>query len=113
LRAGFLATPLTNRLSTDANSGLLMGTASSIDVIEARAVDVEYAGQHSFNTLESMDIDGVDFGAAFQTSSQDPSTSVRPQVCSTTPTGPKDAGFGVANNNQAPGTVQAQIRLSF
>src|SRR5439155_4321182 len=35
------------------------------------AVDLTYAGQHSFNTLDAVDINGVDFGAAFAASNQD------------------------------------------
>jgi len=41
----------------------------------ASAVDVTYVGQHSFNTLESVDINGVDFGAAFLSRNQDPTLS--------------------------------------
>ncbi len=37
------------------------------------ALDVEYVGQHSFNTLEGIDINAIDFGTAFQSSSIDPS----------------------------------------
>ncbi len=43
------------------------------------AIDVTYVGQHSFNTLDSVDINGVDFGAAFAAQSQDASlTSATP-----------------------------------
>ena len=35
------------------------------------AVDVSYVGQHSFNTLDAVDINGVDFGAAFAAANQD------------------------------------------
>jgi hypothetical protein len=41
----------------------------------AVTVNVEYVGQHSFHTLESVDINSVDFGAAFQASNQDPTLS--------------------------------------
>ena len=38
----------------------------------ASAIDIEYVGQHSYNTLESVDLNGVDFGAAFLAGNQDP-----------------------------------------
>ncbi len=41
----------------------------------ASAIDVTYVGQHSFDTLQSIDINGVDFGAAFLTPNQDPTLS--------------------------------------
>jgi hypothetical protein len=41
----------------------------------AVTINVEYVGQHSFHALESVDINSVDFGAAFQASNQDPTLS--------------------------------------
>jgi hypothetical protein len=41
----------------------------------ASAIDVSYVGQHSFNTLQSVDINGVDFGAAFLPRNQDATLS--------------------------------------
>jgi hypothetical protein len=38
-------------------------------------VDLEYVGQHSYNTLEGVDINGVDFGAAYLSTNQDPTIS--------------------------------------
>jgi hypothetical protein len=38
----------------------------------AVAVDVSYVGQHSFNTLQGVNINAVDFGAAFLPQNQDP-----------------------------------------
>src|SRR5204863_3488996 len=35
------------------------------------AADVSYVGHHSFNLLESVDINGIDFGAAFAAVNQD------------------------------------------
>jgi hypothetical protein len=37
----------------------------------ASAIDVEYVGQHSYNTLEGVNINAVDFGAAYQSANQD------------------------------------------
>jgi Carboxypeptidase regulatory-like domain len=39
------------------------------------ALDVEYTGQHAYNLVENVDINGVDFGAAFLASNQDPTLS--------------------------------------
>ena len=39
------------------------------------AVDVEYTGQHAYNLVENVDINGVDFGAAFLSSNQDATLS--------------------------------------
>lgn len=36
------------------------------------ALDVSYVGQHSYNELERVDINAVDFGAAFLSQNQDP-----------------------------------------
>jgi hypothetical protein len=41
----------------------------------ASALDVEYVGQHSYNQLEGVDINSVDFGAAFLGSNQDATLS--------------------------------------
>ena len=41
----------------------------------ASALDVTYVGQHSYNTLEGVDINGVDFGAAYLPQNQDASLS--------------------------------------
>jgi hypothetical protein len=41
----------------------------------ASVVDIEYVGQHSYNTLDSVDINGVDFGAAYLSTNQDPTIS--------------------------------------
>jgi hypothetical protein len=41
----------------------------------AVALDVEYTGQHAYNLVENVDINGVDFGAAFLTGNQDPTLS--------------------------------------
>ena len=41
----------------------------------ATALDVEYTGQHAYNLVENVDINGVDFGAAFQPVNQDPTLS--------------------------------------
>ncbi len=38
----------------------------------AVAVDVSYVGQHSFHTLQSVNINAVDFGTAFLSENQDP-----------------------------------------
>ena len=52
--------------STQWNGGLQMTLPWS------SALDVEYVGQHSFNTLDGVDINAVDFGAAFLPQNQDP-----------------------------------------
>jgi hypothetical protein len=39
------------------------------------ALDVEYTGQHAFNIVEQVDINAVDFGAAFLPQNQDPTLS--------------------------------------
>jgi hypothetical protein len=41
----------------------------------ASALDVTYVGQHSYNTLEGVDINSVDFGAAYVPQNQDASLS--------------------------------------
>jgi hypothetical protein len=41
----------------------------------ASAVDVEYVGQRSYNTLQSVNINSIDFGAAFLPSNQDPTVA--------------------------------------
>jgi hypothetical protein len=41
----------------------------------ASAIDVEYVGQHSYNTLSQVNINALDFGAAFQASSADPTNA--------------------------------------
>ncbi|MGH9657607.1 MAG: hypothetical protein ACRD96_03625, partial [Bryobacteraceae bacterium] len=41
----------------------------------ASALDVTYVGQHSYNTLEGVDINSVDFGAAYAAPNQDASLS--------------------------------------
>ena len=50
------------------------------------AVDIEYVGQHSYNTLEAVDINGVDFGAAYLASNQDTTlTSATPGAAAVAP----------------------------
>jgi carboxypeptidase family protein len=51
--------------STQWNGGLQMALPWS------SAIDVEYVGQHSFNTLDGVDINAIDFGAAFLPQNQD------------------------------------------
>ena len=41
----------------------------------ASAIDVTYVGQHSYNTLEGVDINSVDFGSAYAAQNQDASLS--------------------------------------
>ena len=41
----------------------------------ASALDVEYVGQHSYNTLNSVNINALDFGVAFDPSAQDPTVA--------------------------------------
>ena len=41
----------------------------------ATALDVEYTGQHAYNIVENVDINGVDFGAAYLGGNQDPTLS--------------------------------------
>lgn len=41
----------------------------------AIGLDVEYTGQHAYNLVENVDINGVDFGAAFLPANQDPTLS--------------------------------------
>ena len=41
------------------------------------SLDVEYVGQHSYRTLEGVDINAVDFGAAFLPHNQDPTLAAR------------------------------------
>ena len=52
--------------STQWNAGIQMTLPWS------SAVDVEYVGQHSYNTLEGVDINAIDFGTAFRSSTIDP-----------------------------------------
>lgn len=61
--------------STQWNAGVQMTLPWS------SALDVEYVGQHSFNTLQQVNINAVDFGAAFLPQNQDPT------LASTTPGG--------------------------
>jgi hypothetical protein len=51
--------------STQWNGGLQMTLPWS------SALDIEYVGQHSFHTLEGVDINAIDFGAAFLPENQD------------------------------------------
>ena len=57
--------------STQWNGGLQMALPWS------SALDVEYVGQHSFNTLDGVDINAIDFGAAFLPQNQDPTLAVQ------------------------------------
>jgi hypothetical protein len=41
-------------------------------------IDVEYVGQHSFNTIQSVNLNSIDLGAAFLTSTQDPTAAPNP-----------------------------------
>ena len=41
----------------------------------AIALDVEYTGQHAYGIVENVDINGVDFGAAYLAANQDPTLS--------------------------------------
>jgi hypothetical protein len=41
----------------------------------AIALDVELTGQHAYNVVEAVDINGVDFGSAFASGNQDPTLS--------------------------------------
>ena len=52
--------------STQWNAGIQMTLPWS------SALDVEYVGQHSFNTLEGVDINAIDFGTAFLSTTVDP-----------------------------------------
>ena len=38
----------------------------------ASSLDVSYVGQHGFNLLQNVDINSIDFGAAFTGAAQDP-----------------------------------------
>jgi len=51
------------------NGGIQMVLPGSI------AMDVEYAGERAFNIVENVDINAVDFGAAFDSSNQDSTIS--------------------------------------
>ena len=42
------------------------------------AFDVEYVGQHSFSTLDGVNINAVDFGAAFLPENRDPTLAANP-----------------------------------
>ncbi len=44
----------------------------------AVAVDVSYVGQHSFNTLQGVNLNAVDFGATFLPQNQDPTLAPNP-----------------------------------
>jgi hypothetical protein len=44
----------------------------------ASAIDIEYVGQHGYNTLESVNLNAVDFGAAFLAGNQDPTLAASP-----------------------------------
>ena len=80
------------QLQTLANAGLTIAGAPALNVFEyagnlpsstqwnggiqmalpwSSALDVEYVGQHSFNTLDGVDINAIDFGAAFLPQNQD------------------------------------------
>ena len=83
-----------SQLQTLGSSGLAISGAPALNVFEyagnlpsstqwnggvqmtlpwSSALDVEYVGQHSFNSLEGVDINAIDFGAAFLSSTIDPS----------------------------------------
>jgi hypothetical protein len=44
----------------------------------AMTLDVEYVGQHSYNTIQSVNLNSIDFGTAFLPSSQDPTAAANP-----------------------------------
>ena len=62
--------------STQWNGGVQMALPWAV------TLDVEYVGQHSFNTVPTVNINTVDFGAAFLPQNQDPTAA-----SSTTPGG--------------------------
>jgi hypothetical protein len=83
-----------SQLQTLATSGLAISGAPALNVFEyagglpssvqwnggvqmtlpwASVLDVEYVGQHSYNTLDGVDLNAIDFGAAFDPKNIDPS----------------------------------------
>jgi hypothetical protein len=54
----------------------------------AMALDVSYVGQHSFHTPEGVNLNEIDFGAAFLPANQDPTQAVRSPATSFAATNP-------------------------
>jgi len=58
--------------STQWNAGMQMTLPWS------SAIDIEYVGQHSYNSLEGVDINAIDFGTAFNPATIDPTLAASP-----------------------------------
>ena len=79
------------------------------------AIDVEYVGEHAYNVLESVDINAVDFGAAYATPNQDPTlSSATPGAAAVAPDQMRAfRGFSGISQNVARGWLTAHtLQLS-
>ena len=68
------------------------------------AVDVEYVGQHSYNTLSQVNINAIDFGAAFLPSAADPTAATATAATSYASTSPD-----LVRTFRGYGSIQQQV----
>ncbi len=72
-------------------------------------LDVSYAGQHSYNTIQSVNVNALDIGAAFRPSNQDPTAppNATPGAASLVATNPSVVrpfpGYGAINMREYSG----------
>ena len=71
------AAPALNTIQYDAKlpSSWQWNGGIQMEIPWSTAIDAEYVGQHSFNTVREVDINAVDFGSAFLARNQDPTLS--------------------------------------
>jgi hypothetical protein len=94
---------------------------SPVDVLEhpqPSAIDVEYVGQHSYNTLESVNLNAIDFGVAFDSRYQDPTAAAPTTATSYAATAPDIIrafrGYGTINQQVSRGwRTFHSLQLSF
>jgi hypothetical protein len=84
----------------------------------ASAIDVEYVGQHSYNTLESVNINAIDLGVAFDNRYQDPTAATATTATSYAATAPDIIrgfrGYGSINQQVSRGwRTFHSLQLSF
>ena len=82
------------------------------------AVDVEYVGQHSYNTLSQVNINALDFGVAFLPSNADPTAATATAATSYAATSPDLVrafrGYGTINQQVSRGwRTFHSLQLSF
>jgi hypothetical protein len=98
--------------STQWNSGFQMTLPWS------SAIDVEYVGQHSYNTLTGVNINALDFGVAFLPGAADPTSATATPATSYAGTNPDllrtFRGYGTITQQQSRGwRTFHSLQLSF